>query len=126
MVLEGEAVKLQQELGEMFPCPLSRPINERISHDEARHVAFGKIYLHDKHGAPLFDERIAVYRWAKELWHVCADANDGCRTAGSAIIGLGRRRLERRRLNHCRTLIEIGLISRQEAALVETGEAPAP
>ena len=126
VVLEGEAVQLQQELSEMFSCPLFRQINARISHDEARHVAFGKIYLHDKLGALPFDERIAVYRWVKGLWHVCADANNGCRIESSAIIRLGRRRLEERWLKHRQTLIDIGLISREEAALVEAGEAPAP
>ena len=126
VVLEGEAVMLQQKLSEMFPCPLFRQINARISHDEARHVAFGKIYLHDKLGALPFDERIAIYRWVKGLWHVCADANNGCRIASSAIVRLGRRRLEERWLKHRQTLIDIGLITLQDVALVETGEAPAP
>ena len=126
VVLEGEAVKLQQELSAMFPCPLFRQINARVSQDEARHVAFGKIYLPDKLKALPFDERIAIYRWVRELWHVCADANSGCLTTGSAINHLGRRRLEERWLNHRRALIDIGLMSRQEAALVETAEAPAP
>ena len=122
IVLEGEAVKLQQELSAMFPCPLFRQINARVSQDEARHVAFGKIYLHDKLRALPFDERIAIYRWVKELWHVCADTNNGCRTAGSAIILLSRRRLVERWLDQHQTLIDIGLLSHQEAALVETGE----
>ncbi len=126
VVLEGEAVQLQQELGEMFPCPLFRQINARVSLDEARHVAFGKIYLPDKLKALPWDERLAIYRWVKELWHVCADANNGCRIASSAIIRLGRRRLEERWLNQRQTLIDIGLITRQDAALVETGEATAP
>ena len=30
VVLEGEAVRLQQELGDLFPCRLFRRINERI------------------------------------------------------------------------------------------------
>ena len=77
VVLEGEAVKLQQELSEMFPCPLFRQINARISHDEARHVAFGKIYLYDRLGTLPCDEKIAVYRWVKHLWHVCAASLSG-------------------------------------------------
>ena len=123
IVLEGEAVKLQQELSAMFPCPLFRQINARVALDEARHVAFGKIYLPDKLKALPWDERLAIYRWVKELWHVCADANHGCRGAGSAIIRPGRHRLEERWLKRRQTLIDSGLISRREVALVETAKA---
>ena len=62
----------------------------------------------------------------EHLWHICADANNGCRIASSAIIRLGRRRLEERWSRHRQILIDIGLLTRQEAALAETGEGPAP
>ena len=45
ILLEGEALRLQQDLIKWFPCPLLSQINKKISRDEARHVAFGKILL---------------------------------------------------------------------------------
>lgn len=87
VAFEGEALRLQQEFSELFPCRLFRQVNGRISRDEARHVAFGRIYLGDKLAALPFNERVAIYHWVRELWHECARANSGCRrTPGSAII----------------------------------------
>ena len=104
----------------MFPCRLFGQVNGRIWRDEARHVAFGRIYLRDKLAALPFDERVAIYRWVKELWHECARANSGCRpTPGSAIMRLGRDRLNARWLMRHRALIEVGLISDDDALPAE-------
>ncbi len=43
VVLEGEALGLQQDLEGDLDCPLFRSINRRVTQDEARHVAFGRI-----------------------------------------------------------------------------------
>ena len=119
IVLEGEAVRLQNDLAEFFPCPLLRSINIRIARDEARHVAFGRIYLRDRLAALPGDERLAIYRWVKELWQACARANSDCRRGGgAAIIQMGNRRLEERWLIQRRALADIGLISQAELALV--------
>ena len=119
IVLEGEAVRLQNALAELFPCSLLRQINSRITRDEARHVAFGKIYLRDRLSILARDDRLAIYRWVKELWQLCARANtDGRRGRGVAIIQLGNRQLEERWLIQRCALIDIGLISPAELALI--------
>ena len=41
VVLEGEAVKLQQDCIERFSCPAFTRITRATGHYEARHVAFG-------------------------------------------------------------------------------------
>ncbi|MBT8429173.1 MAG: ferritin-like domain-containing protein [Gammaproteobacteria bacterium] len=68
VVLEGEALRLQRFLATRLPCPLFSALNRRILMDEARHVAFGRIY--GGAGVPSLDaeERIALYRWLKALW----------------------------------------------------------
>lgn len=125
VVLEGEALRLQRELSEMFPCPLLGQINERIARDEARHVAFGKIYLRDKLALLPFDERLAIYLWVKRLWHVCTSVNAGRRgPAASTLIRLGRRRLGERWLEQHQTLIDVGLLTRPEAARAVAAMAP--
>ncbi len=43
IVLEGEALGLQLDVENDLDCPLFRSVNRRISRDEARHVAFGRI-----------------------------------------------------------------------------------
>jgi hypothetical protein len=43
IVLESEALGIQQELAEDISCPLFRAVNQRITQDEARHVAFGRL-----------------------------------------------------------------------------------
>ena len=118
VVLEGEAVRLQNKLSEIFPCPLFRQINAKISRDEARHVAFGKIYLRDKLKALALDERIEIYRWVQGLWRTCTRANDGCHLSpASVVIRLSRSRLHRRWHKQARALSDIGLISDDEALL---------
>jgi len=68
VVLEGEALLLQDAFARLVPCPLLRQINHRILRDEARHVAFGKIFLHQR--LPRLDRtlRLEIYRWLSDLW----------------------------------------------------------
>ena len=47
LVLESEALTIQEELSHDLNCPLLRSINRLAAPDEARHVAFGRIYLGD-------------------------------------------------------------------------------
>ncbi|MGE5145395.1 MAG: ferritin-like domain-containing protein, partial [Candidatus Eiseniibacteriota bacterium] len=68
VVLEGEALDLQRIVRRWVPCPLLTPIVERVVHDEARHIAFGRLFLSDRLGRLGADERSALYREARALW----------------------------------------------------------
>lgn len=72
VVLEGEALRLQRFFARRMPCPLFREINRAILIDEARHVAFGRLYGTVGVSALSVDERLDLYRWLKGLWWDCA------------------------------------------------------
>lgn len=74
VLLEGEALRLQQDLARRLPCPVLRQINLRAARDEARHVAFGKLYLRCVLPALAAEERRAAYHWLRALWFDCAMA----------------------------------------------------
>jgi len=63
VVLEGEALMLHGDFRRWFRCPLFRDINRRIEVDEARHVAFGRLYLRSRLARMPADQRLDIYRW---------------------------------------------------------------
>ena len=75
IVLEGEALFLQDAFARLVPCPLFRQINHGIIRDEARHVAFGKIFLHQRLPRLRAGRRREIYRWLRDLWWTVARAN---------------------------------------------------
>ena len=117
IVLEGEALVLQQDLAAQLPCPSFRRINALAARDEARHVAFGKTYLAGRYGGLGADERIELYLWARTLWHDCAETLRGRYTGISrAFFSLSRGGMAERWRRQERALVEIGLVSPAEAA----------
>lgn len=72
IVLEGEAVKLQQDCIERFTCPGLTRITRAIGQDEARHVAFGHAYLPNAFNAMDQEKRFLIYRHIRECWRVAA------------------------------------------------------
>jgi hypothetical protein len=112
IVLEGEALTIQQDLAEAVACPLLRALNARAARDEARHVAFGKSWLPAAVAALPAEERQAIFRWVRGLWHDCADAvRDRYTGISAALFRLSRSRMEERWRRHRRALVEIGLVS---------------
>ena len=111
VVLEGEALRLQKTCHDCFPCPLLRRITQLVSRDEARHVAFAKIYLDGRLAMLPRDQRIEIYEWVKALWHECARATAGRSPGlGFAVRRVAKRMIgERWRLQH-ESLAMIGLI----------------
>lgn len=96
VILESEALGVQQAFAERGSCPMFTEINSRIAGDEARHIAFGHIYLRHTLADVAADERLAIYRWIKQLWHDGARATfDRYRLVGS-VLGLGRAAIEER------------------------------
>lgn len=88
VVLEGEGLRVQRLYGDWFPCPLFRQVNALIARDEGRHVAFGRHYLRKSLCAVTREERIAIYRWIRDLWFDCAEGDP----RGDAAHGLCARR----------------------------------
>ena len=119
VVLEGEALNIQNELTEEVDCPLLNAINRLASPDEARHVAFGRLYL--EHHLPRLDreEREAIFRWIAGIWQ---------NAARSTLLGLGVYRfllrskveghLARAWQRHLLSFERMGLVSRQDAQVL--------
>lgn len=109
VILESETVRLLQHSPNIFSCPLLRDINALVARDEARHLAFGRLYL-TPHIAELSDaERVRIYDWLYEMWHDCVYA---WRFPVSLLTWVNRPALARLWQRHQRALAEIGLIAR--------------
>jgi hypothetical protein len=116
ILLEGEALRLQQDLVKWFPCPLLAQINRKISRDEARHVAFGKILLQNEVGDLDADERRAIYLRVKAIWGECSRAAiQRFAKPGALARSVAHYRLGRRWARAVRTFEEIGLVTRRAA-----------
>ena len=74
VVVEGENLRLQERITGFLPCPLLRQINRRIARDEARHLAFGRIYLARRLAGLPEAERRALRSWLQGLWRAAAEA----------------------------------------------------
>lgn len=117
VVLEGEAVKLQQDCIEQFTCPALTRITRAIGRDEARHVAFGHRFLKGAIGGMAAEERLGIYRHIRHCWQTAA-APPG-ETGSLFATVLKRRRSEYmsvRWQNHHATLSRLGLIHESEKA----------
>jgi hypothetical protein len=114
LVLEGEALRVQAEMSRHFPCRLLRDINRRVARDEARHVAFGGIWLGRAAARLSAGARADILRWAEGIWRACAAALLG-RPGLSALVP---RRARDDWLNHRWRM--------RARALARTGFAPPP
>lgn len=119
VVLEGEAVKLQQDCIERFTCPALGRITRSIGLDEARHVAFGHTFLKGAFANMKAEQRFAIYRHIRHCWQTAA-APPG--ESGSLFMTvLTRRRSEymSTRWHHHHTALQrLGLINGSEKAPV--------
>ncbi|NQV84662.1 MAG: hypothetical protein HQ494_12685 [Rhodospirillales bacterium] len=68
IILEAEAVFALKYLGRWLRCPKFQRINARICKDEARHLAFGRIYLKQQFEGLGAKKRIQAYRRLRGLW----------------------------------------------------------
>lgn len=118
VVLEGEGLRLQNLYSRWFACPLYQQINRVIARDEARHVAFGKIYLRGTLPRLPLEERIETFRWIRSLWFDCAHALRR-EMPQSVLLLLGRKWMADRWRQQSRGLVDIGLIGVDELALFE-------
>lgn len=109
VLLEGEALRTMADFKDCWPCPVFADLNGRISRDEARHVAFGKIFLSQT--LPQIDpaERREMADWVRALWQESAEAVlGGIRVPGLFTRGLRRRWLADGAAQHDRAFRDIG------------------
>lgn len=111
VVMETEALKQQKKRIESLPCPLFGEINRAIIVDEARHAAFGKIYMKTKVAELGAEERAEVVAWIGRLWQLWEAANRG-RYDDSALPALqtSPEELGQRRGEIVGSLREVGLL----------------
>ncbi len=122
VILEGEALRLQQDVDMWLPCPLFREVSTVIARDEARHIAFGKIYLREILPTLPLRERLDIYVWLKHLWYESA-LSVASRMAPPGMF-IGRRRLSvwlaRKWRERLGDLTSAGLIGDEELHRFET------
>ncbi len=75
VVVEGEVLRVQDSLTRLLPCPLLTQINRRVARDEARHVAFGRIYLTEALADLSADAQRRLYHWLHALWRQATDSS---------------------------------------------------
>ena len=117
IVLEGEAVKLQQDCIDRFTCPALTRISRAINQDEARHVAFGHAFLNGAFAGMPQDKRFEIYRHIRQCWQIAATHPQETRSLFSTI--LTRRRSEymsARWAHHDAALRRLGLVRTAERA----------
>jgi len=102
VVLESEALAIQQALVRDFPCPLLRRICALAARDESRHLAIGRLLLREAGlAARPLEERVLMHRALRRFWQEAARAiaaDHGlflARAATPARIEAGWERLER-------------------------------
>ena len=112
VILEGEALKLQQDALAAFDCLLLRQVSRQVMQDEARHVAFGKVYVAPAIAALSADERRDIYVWVKRLWREAAQIGwRKQRGIGGLAYGVLKNHYMRKHwATHERSLRAIGLI----------------
>ncbi len=68
IALEGAAMEIQLKLAKDADCPVFAEINRQVARDEARHLAFGKIYLSET--VPNLDRRDRewIISWLRAVW----------------------------------------------------------
>ena len=124
IVFEGGVVALIEKLAWRLPRPLFRAINARILIDEARHIAFGAHYLRQRLPGMPVDERIALYRWVRDLWRQTGTETRQRYTLPVAMVTrLGAGWLQTGWRRQARILVGIGLISEAERARLDREQA---
>ncbi len=109
IVVEGELLRLHERIARFLPCPLLRDINRLVARDEARHVAFGKIYLADALGAMPDEERARLYAWLHGLWREATQSALARRHRNPAIAVFFQHWLGNGWTKHAEALAKLGL-----------------
>ncbi|MBL24885.1 MAG: hypothetical protein CMM48_13410 [Rhodospirillaceae bacterium] len=69
VMLESENMRIQKAVENWLPCPLFASISQTVAQDEARHIAFGQIYLRTAVPEMNATERFRIFEWLASLWN---------------------------------------------------------
>ena len=111
LVLESEAIRLHDELSDLLRCPALDAINVHVAPDEARHVAFGTLYLRQHVAALDAPTKRAIGTHAERTWRQAARIILG-ETVGARLIPkrVIESRLDRAWLRHKAALSAMDLV----------------
>lgn len=68
VIVEGEALAFQDKARARISDPLFDDMSRQIAKDEARHIAFGRLYLSQSLPNLPLQERVEIYHWLRALW----------------------------------------------------------
>jgi hypothetical protein len=110
LVMEHEALAQQKKRIATLPCPLFRQVNQAIIRDEARHAAFGVIYVQNVGPKASPAERARILEWISGLWMLWSQANEGRYTNdGEEVLRLDPSVLAQRAQVIAKTLVTLGV-----------------
>ena len=72
VIIEGEALAFQEQARHFTHCPSFAALSRLVAGDEARHVAFGRIYLPDALRTLTPAEKQRIHEWLRALWFECS------------------------------------------------------
>ncbi|WP_299619836.1 hypothetical protein [Pelagibius sp.] len=73
VIIEGEALAFQEQARHYTNCPSFAALSRLVAADEARHVAFGRIYLPAALWALTPSEKQRIHEWLRALWFECSE-----------------------------------------------------
>lgn len=74
VILENENLRAQGVFNALTDCALLRNIGRSVHRDEARHLAFGRLYLQRALQSLSLAQRQEIYTWLRDLWFAAFDA----------------------------------------------------
>lgn len=114
VILEGEALALQETARRFTACPRFAALSLRIARDEARHVAFGQHYLPAALAEMAAEDRQQMYLWLRDLWFDCMEHLPAALPL-SSINQILARPWTRQRWDHWRSrLLALGLLAGED------------
>lgn len=111
VILEAETIRLLRS-PYMFSCPKLKAIIDVVTRDEARHLAFGRLFVGPHLKTLSAEERRRIYHWVLSLWRECIYTPRG--GVLSLVLRFKSRALQRLWDGHNASMCQIGLVSESE------------
>ncbi len=112
VILEAETIRLLLRSPHLFSCPKLKTIIDTVTRDEARHLAFGRLFIRPHLETLSAEERRRIYHWVLSLWRECIYTPRGGVLA--LVLRFKSRRLQRLWDGHNAAMCQIGLVSEHE------------
>ncbi len=112
VILEAETIRLLLRSPHLFSCPKLKTIIDTVTRDEARHLAFGRLFIRPHLETLPAEERRRIYPWVLSLWRECIYTPRGGMLA--LVLRFKSRPLQRLWDGHNAAMCQIGLVSEHE------------